>query len=122
MKRDIDLIRRIILATRDAPAGESISCFEDDVARPVFLEHVRLLIEANLADGRILPGHMGVPEDAVIFRLTWDGHDYADAMNDETVWKKVREKILKPGVSWTFSILGELLKAEARKHLPGLDL
>uniref|UniRef100_UPI0039F6C0F9 DUF2513 domain-containing protein n=1 Tax=Sulfuriferula sp. GW6 TaxID=3345112 RepID=UPI0039F6C0F9 len=119
MKRDVDLIRRIVLAVRAAEPGKHISCFED-VDRIVFLEHVQLLLEANLVEGRVLPGYMGEPADAVISRLTWSGQDFADSINDDTIWNKAKNTILKPTVSWTFSLLSEWLKTEARKHLPGV--
>jgi hypothetical protein len=38
-------------------------------------------------------------------------------MRDDTVWKKAKEHVLKPGASWTFDILKEWLKAEAKSRL-----
>ena len=47
------------------------------------------------------------------------------ATND-TVWRTAKEKVLKPGVSWTFELLKETLKALAKQQLariglPGFD-
>ena len=50
-------------------------------------------------------------------RLTWSGHEFLDAMRDDNVWKKVRYHVIKPGVSWTVSLLFEALKNEARIRL-----
>jgi hypothetical protein len=40
-----------------------------------------------------------------LHRLTWEGHEFLDATRDSKVWKLAKEKVLKPGASWTFSLL-----------------
>ena len=50
-------------------------------------------------------------------RLSWEGHEVLDAIRNETVWNHTKEKVLKPGASWTISFLVEVAKAEIRKHL-----
>jgi hypothetical protein len=51
------------------------------------------------------------------------GHDFLDAARDATIWSEAKDKALKPGVSWAFSMLAEFLKAEAKAHLmkAGID-
>ncbi|MGO8839441.1 MAG: DUF2513 domain-containing protein [Limisphaerales bacterium] len=49
-------------------------------------------------------------------RLTWAGHDFLDAARNDTIWNKAKDEFLKPGISWTFSILFEWLKQEARQR------
>jgi len=38
------------------------------------------------------------------------------------VWRTAKEKILKPGVSWTFELLKETLKALAKQQLARVGL
>jgi len=109
MHRDMEVIRQIILAAKDAD-GVSVSGIAG-VSDEVFSFNAALLIEAGLAKGRVMEqGDPPMPTMVDIFRLTWAGCDFADSINDETIWKKAKENIIKPGASWTFALLGEYLK------------
>ena len=55
---------------------------------------------------------------ALIWRLTWAGQDFADAISSDTLWCKAKENVLKPAGSWTFDVLKEWLKAEILQGLP----
>lgn len=74
--------------------------------------HTQLLLDAGFVEGRVFD-----EETCVVQRLTWAGHDFLDAMRDDTVWKKAKEHVLKPGASWTFDVLKEWLKAEVKAKL-----
>ncbi len=78
-----------------------------------------LVIEANLAEGEVLRGERNQAIAGELNGLTWLGHDFLDAARDETIWKKAREKFLKPSASWTFSLVLEWLKHEARQRMFG---
>jgi len=43
--------------------------------------------------------------------LTWAGQDFLDAAKDDTLWKKAKETVIKPGASFTFDVLLAWLKA-----------
>lgn len=110
MKRDMDLLRRI-LAEVEATDGTK------NYETPVEAYHAALAKEGGLLHAEIMPEAPAIPMAAFVYRLTWAGHDFLDATKDEGVWKKVRESVLKPGVSFTFSVLQEILKAEAQRQL-----
>jgi len=118
MKRDMDLIRQIVLA---ANASEGIVNGIEGVSKEQFAAHVQLLDEAGLLVAAINGGPKRLPLAAVVYRLTWAGHDFADSIVDDTLWNKAKENVLKPASSWTFGILLEYLKAEIRRNIPGLD-
>lgn len=82
--------------------------------------HISLLNEAGLMNAIIRKNEYGLPSDAVIMGLTWAGHDFLDAVRNDTIWSNAKETILKPGVSWTFSILTEWLKQEALNKIFGV--
>jgi len=110
----MDTIRRILIAVEDSTAPiEAIP----DCDNGVFSYHVALLIEAGLVRGDVTDGPNLQPMAGCIFRLTWSGHEFLDAARSDTIWNTVREKILRPGVSWSFSILGEVLKGLAKQQL-----
>jgi hypothetical protein len=121
MKRDMDVIRRIVLALRDSDrAIESV----DGLDLPTYNMHAALLVEAGLAEGNVnhyYENATNIPDQVGLYRLTWEGQDFADSIDDDTVWQKAKEHVIKPGASWSFAVLGEWLKAEARHRL-GLPL
>jgi hypothetical protein len=77
---------------------------------------VRIMIDAGLIEGRISEDITSdAPQHSYIHNLTWGGHDFLDAAHNDTVWRTAKEKVLKPGVSWTFELLREILKALAKR-------
>ena len=109
MKRDMDIIRQLLLEAeaRNAPLN---------TGDPITAYHVSLLKDADYVEAIIREGSNGMPTGAIIHRITWQGHDFLDAARSDTLWHKAKDKFLKPGVSWTVSLLGEWLKAEAKKQ------
>ena len=117
MKRNMDVVRKIVLALRES--DEPID-HVDGIEEAQYLMHAELLIEAGLAEGepvRYLENASSYPSAVTLTRLTWQGQDFADAIDDDTLWTKAKVKVIKPGASWTFSLLLEWLKAEARTRL-----
>ena len=114
MKRDMETIRQILLVVEqaDQPVDDVPDCAPD-----AFAYHAALLIEAELAKGDVVEGPDLQPMAVSIFRLTWKGHEFLDSARNDTVWHTAKEKMLKPGVSWTFSLLSEVLKALAKQQL-----
>jgi hypothetical protein len=114
MKRDMDLIRLILLNLED----------EGDIDLTQYSDtqlnyHYRLLIQANLAEGNITlyAGSDGGPDiSADVWLLTWEGHDFLDAIRSETIWRKVKERISPIG-SVAFSVVKNLATAVALKEL-----
>lgn len=117
MKRDMDLVRRIALATANLEFGETLSELEG-VDAYTFGEHVQLMAEADLIDAQIAGGF---PEPiAIVMRLTWAGNDFVDAVKDDALWKRAMSKVVKSGASFTFEILKEALKTEITQGFPSL--
>ncbi|HCT9956223.1 TPA: DUF2513 domain-containing protein, partial [Pseudomonas aeruginosa] len=63
----------------------------------------------------------GYPASAQLWRLTWEGFDFAATIREDTLWKKAKDVILKPSASWSFGLLREYLKTEMARKLPGLE-
>lgn len=118
MKRDMDVIREIVLAVRDA---RSALGGIEGMDRDVFAEHVRLLEEAGLVCAAVQVVQQRTTA-AVAYRLTWAGQDFADAITSDTLWRKAKDNVIKPAGSWTFGVLLDYLKAEIARGLPSLPL
>jgi len=113
MKRDLDLIRSVLLA---------VEAEETQVAIPGYTEkqvlyHCALAIEAGLLSGQTIPDAEGQPYGVIVQRLTWAGHDFLDASRSETLWQKAKDQILKSGGSWTFEVVQTLLTELAKRAL-----
>lgn len=125
MKRDIDLIRRIMAHIETLQPGHfaSANSFTEylglakEYDKAIIFEHIELLIEENFIKGKVHRNHDDVIDAVYITGLTWKGHDFIDAAKDDTIWKKAKDKILKAGISFTFDILLSYLKDEAKKKL-----
>ena len=111
MKRDMDLIRQLMLNlendSRLAPEG-----YEKDVVT----YHQALLIEAGLAKGSILPGD-DIPKAVILGGLTWQGHEFLDAARSEEGWRQVTQSIAKVAGTVSLSMLQALLNQWAAAKL-----
>ncbi|OPY02582.1 MAG: hypothetical protein A4E60_00991 [Syntrophorhabdus sp. PtaB.Bin047] len=118
MERDFDLIRAIFKEIEAKPAGvayTNIRAFEDYDPAAVYA-HFDLLIDAGFLKGRVVRVMKGI-SGIHIDELTWAGYEFLHAAADDSLWRKAKETILKPGVSVTFDLLLEWLKAQLRLPL-----
>ena len=113
MKRDMDLIRQILLAVE----AESQGLIDSKYSKEQVAQHVALLQEAGFVNAAIARNHVNHPTAFVIHDLTWSGHEFLDAMRDDTLWNKTKEKFIKPGASWTAKAIFEYLKIEIAQRM-----
>ena len=78
-----------------------------------------LLKEEGFVEALIQSNEKGVPARFNILAVTWKGHEFLDAMRDDTLWKKAKENFLKPGGSFTAKLIFEWLKLELQKRFLG---
>lgn len=120
MKRDLDLVRRILLHLEDAgedasPSGWS-AFIEDGYELGAIHYHVRLLHDAGLIEAdEIVPGQWW-PE-----RITWSGHEFLDAARNEELWKQARQRVEQGTGSAPFLLFHELLIRMSRDRLERVE-
>lgn len=115
MKRDMDLIRLLLLSRESDEKPPTL----DRYTEAQQLYHIRLIIEAGLVHGNVIKGSEGEVVAAVIGDLTWAGHDFLDAAHSETIWNKAKDMMLKAGGSWTMDILKTVLTTIIQKEALG---
>ena len=118
MKRDLDLIRKILLALESQEHG----FFQEPLVIDGHSEeqigyHVHLLGEAGLLKVGDHTHLQSLSPEAFPVSITWAGHEFIDAAKDESVWAKAKAKVLKPAGGVAFDVLLEWLKAEAKRQL-----
>lgn len=115
MRRDMDLIRTILIEQAKLPPDGAFLDKIKKVDNNIFAEHVRLLIERGLVEGSVSPSNADGAVTAIVTRLTWNGQDLVSEIENEKTWKEVKKRVISPGVAWSFDVLKEVLKSVAMK-------
>jgi hypothetical protein len=99
MKRDMDLIRNILLTVESDEHGfvphKQIEI--DGYTQEKIQYHSFLLGEAGLAEVSVTSHHQSESPSANIIRLTWQGHEFLDSARDREIWNQVKDAIGKVG-------------------------
>jgi len=128
MKRDMDLVRKIMIAAEDAEGAPDLSSLIAEFGENVVRHHSYLINQAGLAEG-ICPGGGeldwdGSPPICVITGLTWAGHDFIVAARNDTLWAKAKAKAITVIGGMTIDALKAALTLAAKEAIggDGLDL
>jgi len=115
MRRDLELIRKIVLSVEDAPTGYAPDLKFEDYTPEQVGYHAYLLVDAGLAKGCNMTSLGSDGPDYSIECLTWAGHEFAQEARDDTRWKKAMGIVKEKGGTITLEILklvlGGLMKA-----------
>ena len=101
MKRNMDLMRQLLLGIE----RETSTQYDFNIEGIGELEkwyNVDLLVEANLIKGVEVRWASDGIGPYVNFKglvaMTWQGHDFLDAVRDDAVWSKAKEKARADGL------------------------
>lgn len=119
MKRDLDLIRRILLKCEADPSGYAPHPLEIDGYEDEQIGfHVHVMVQAGLVDGADTTD-TGAPSPAAIATsITWSGYEFLDASRDDQRWDKAKAAAKSAGgvtLDVVKGILVGLATAAARK-------
>jgi hypothetical protein len=91
MKRDMDLIRAILLEVEKSPSpgGSRIEILGH--SREELYYNAQQAQDAGLIDARFLPNS----DEFHVLRLTYAGHEFLDAARNDTLWAKAKETVIK---------------------------
>ncbi len=94
MKRNMDLVREILLEVEKLNDGESTHASSLNIegySKEEIAYNAYIMLQKNLIYGHLM--HMeqvGRVPPFYISDLTWDGHDFLDACRDKTRWEKAK--------------------------------
>jgi predicted transcriptional regulator len=112
MKRNWDTVREILTKAEELESGNELTPneFERDRVDEIAY-HVKILEESGLIKAKISE-NVGGPVRFYIDRLTWQGHEFLDAIKNDTVWKKINKVATEKGVTMPLDIIkGAAIKA-----------
>ena len=119
MKRDMDLIRGILMQMEDS--GDTagwvtlhLPKWEDHVVS----YHIKMLNQAGLIEADE-DSTFSPHESWKAGALTWHGHDFLAAIKNEKVWERIKKVVREKGGSIPFEVLKELATKYARQYFNG---
>lgn len=121
MKRDMDLIRQILLyidGEENCNGTNSVRLTDspidgrdwNEVSYHFILLHEAGLIRGQNRDNRVID----------ISGLSWEGHEFLDAIRDENVWEKTKSTATQIG-SFSFETVKDVVKAALKKKIENLS-
>ena len=109
MKRDMELVRTILLLVNnhDEPTLPSIEF--DGYPKKEVDYHVDLLVKAEYLEGiNCFP--LGTPNNQWIkVSLSWKGHEFIDDAQDEELWAQVNQAVAEKGGNVSLAIISGLI-------------
>ncbi len=116
MKRDLELIRQLMLAIELKDTRFSAQSIEIDGYNSSQINyHLQLLIEAKLAIGEVR-NYLGSDQPTIcIEKLSWEGCNFLDDARNESVWQKTMEIVKDKGGSVSVGVLTQLLTSVAKQ-------
>lgn len=105
VKRDIDLIREILLEVEARPASAPPTWLRIDGRDADMVdEHVLILGDAGLLKVSEVPFR-----EVETHRLTWAGHEFLDAARDPDRWESAKRTVSEKTGALGFEVLKEFL-------------
>lgn len=109
MKRNWDTIRDLLTKVEACTLPTEmvrLSDFPNEQAAEVSY-HMALLIGAGLVNGQMVKTIGPDIKDFFAQKLSWEGHEFLDAIRSDTVWQKTKNVFAEQGISMTFDLIKE---------------
>ena len=124
MKRDLDLIREIMLVLEDKmeygknfQSTHLIEVMQDKTLSVEKLAyHLGLLVESDFLKAKEYKYLSGEPTDYLINTITSQGQDFIDTIRDDTTWNKIKEKASSIG-GFTLPLLVDIGTEYLKKQI-----
>lgn len=100
MKRDMDLVREILLEIEREYQGLAIRNFSiEGYDKTTVAEHCKMLYEYGIIDRfSTSPADNDPYYMYAVGNLTWEGYDYLEKIRDNTVWGKIKATFIEKGI------------------------
>jgi hypothetical protein len=93
MKRDMELIRRILIEIQSRKDVKPREVTIEGVDDTIVFRHVELLAHAGYIEF-IKSEPLNAPHGIIMIKeLSWEGHDFVNALENDGVWNKIKQKL-----------------------------
>jgi Hypothetical protein (DUF2513) len=118
VKRDMDLVRKILFALEEHEHGRAPRNFTvEGYGEELVGYHVHSMAQAGLVRA-IEDRAMGNPSPRSIpIALTWQGHEFLEQTRNDTLWNKAKNHIKEKGVPMTLDLLKDVLGGLAKQMI-----
>lgn len=111
MKRDLDLVRKLLIYFEEKAGPEHIDQPPIEGYDSSSVQyHLRLMHDAGLLNCETECS--STTADRVIrvlpFDLTWEGHEFLSKIGSESVWQRIKSTITTKGGALAFGVVNEL--------------
>jgi hypothetical protein len=115
MKRDLDLVRSILLALEDHPSGDAPTDLRiEGYSEEQIGFHVLLMGDAGLLEVVETTSFGDTSRCAAPLRVFWKGYEFLEAARNDTIWEKAKARAVAAGVPFMFEVMKELAVGLAR--------
>ena len=121
MRRDPDLIRKLLFHFEEKPGYEAERCPAIEGYGELDIKyHMLLLAQAGFLDHQ---PEWTTTRDRIIrvlgFGLTWDGHEFLEAARSDTLWERAKALMAEKGGGASFEVMLALLIELTKRHVLG---
>lgn len=106
MKRDMELVRKILIAIEDYDQPNrpiAIASLLPDSPADQVNHHSVLLYDSGFISGQVR--HPNTGSYILVTALTWEGHEFLDAIRNDTVWHKTKEFMKEKGLTLPLEVI-----------------
>lgn len=114
MRRDMDLVRQILLAVESGPALAADHIRIDGYDAETIAYHLLIMGEAGLMV--VIDATTMSEIDALAMRLTWAGHEFLESVRDDSQWRSVKTQTEKAG-GLVFDVIKAVASAAMLRQL-----
>ncbi len=120
MKRDMDLVRSILLRFEDSEkVRQDRSILSDLADDATIIGHLAMLEDAGFIEHKDWQPYPRGVKIRLGWRITWTGHEFLEAVRDPEIWRRTKAGAEKLG-SWSIMLLADMaagyIRAKAREH------
>lgn len=119
MKRDMEIIRSILLALEEDVDPNKVEGATAEQVR----YHQALLIEAGLIHGRTtfyLSNTTPIPDVVNIEKLSWQGHEFIDLARQKEIWNTIKSQFKEASFDTVITVAKDLAEGWAKKKVQEL--
>lgn len=122
MKRDMDLVKSILLFIENNGPCELRDLDLDGYEKDIVVRHVGLLCNAKLLDGEVKCDNDGDIYLAYVDGITWAGYEFLDLSRNNEIWQKTKSTLKEKAIALSMTALTELLKIATASAIQGIKL